>query len=166
MFEKLVNAFEVYKNTFEGKRFVFYSKFNVVEVEFRKQNFLHLTGIKTKLTAKNFYRMLEHNRLSINDIKSRNDGTTEQKMNVIDQMPLLLKKCQITNDCSMIVNFELDSIIKTNKVLLAVGVFNKTPKTLLNIKRSRFNSNDFENVDCIEVYCIKTNELTEIIKIS
>ncbi len=163
--KKLKEYQEMYKNSFEGKLFIFCSDNNKVYVEFKKYNFLHLTGIETHLKAKQFYIMLEKNKLSPKHIRFRKDGTTKQKLSVIGEMPSILKKSQITNDSSMVFNIELDSLVKTNKCVLAIGVHNRYPKTLLNIKTTQYNFKNFENVKSIEIYCLSSKELIEIINL-
>ncbi len=168
LIKTLNEAQKMYKETFGGKKFIFYSNSYTVKVEFKRNNFLHLTGIETNFSAKQFYKKIEDERLSLKDIKLKKDGSTMQKLSVIKEMPMILKKSQITSDCSIIYNFHLDSLIKTNKHILAIGVHSNFPKTLLNIRTSKHNFQNlknFENVKSIEIYCLSSKELIEIINL-
>ncbi|MGF0095743.1 PBECR4 domain-containing protein [Peptoniphilus sp. SGI.035] len=56
---------------------------NVNEIEFQNSNFLHLTGVVTKVNANNFMRMLEKSRIKISDWDYRKDGTTQLKLRIL-----------------------------------------------------------------------------------
>lgn len=49
----------------------------------KKKHFLHLVGIKTKLSSKHFYTKATTKNLSISEFDPRTDGTTELKLAVL-----------------------------------------------------------------------------------
>ena len=55
----------------------------MAEVGFRDMNFLHLTGINTKLSAPMFYSACISGKLSVNDISLDNQGKAQQKLMVL-----------------------------------------------------------------------------------
>ena len=67
-----------------------------VEVTFRSWHFLHLTGLKSKLTAQKFYKACIDKRLSIRDVSFDNAGKVEQKIQVLPYLHnLLYHNCMI-----------------------------------------------------------------------
>jgi len=65
------------------------------EVVFHRSNFLHLTGViinkETTASSINFYEKCIDGRLSEDDFMLSRDGTTEQKLDVIESMMNLKK---------------------------------------------------------------------------
>lgn len=65
------------------------------EVAFHRSNFLHLTGVKVKgsgvSSSINFYQKCLAHRLSEKDFEMAKDGTTDQKLDVIEKMMQLKK---------------------------------------------------------------------------
>ncbi len=53
--EKIKDAAALYKQHLVGKRFMYVFDGRYIEVIFKAQNFRHLTGVDTKLSAKRFY---------------------------------------------------------------------------------------------------------------
>ena len=54
-----------------------------VEIGFRDMNFLHLTGVKTKLSAQQFYAACLESKLSEYDFEIDNKGKVQQKLMVL-----------------------------------------------------------------------------------
>lgn len=83
------------------------NKVNYYEVTFKKENFKHLTGIKTKLNSYEFYYRATNNRLRLNDFEYK-DNTTALK---IDN---LIKAMTLNSYLKMIGDF------RHNKIYLAI----------------------------------------------
>ena len=68
----IVKAATNYKNTLQDKAFLLIyqenGKMKTVQVEFRENHFLHLTGVQTSLSAKRFYEKCVSHKLSFADI--------------------------------------------------------------------------------------------------
>jgi hypothetical protein len=60
------------------------------ELFFNKSNFLHFTGIKTKLSPADFYDALISNRLRIKDFNYKNDLLAERKLKVMESAMTLI----------------------------------------------------------------------------
>ena len=56
------------------------------EVTFDINNFKHLTGCKTSLSPRHFYRLCLAKRLSVDDFEFAGDGTTEWKLKVLPRV--------------------------------------------------------------------------------
>lgn len=65
------------------------------EVEFRKNNFKHLTGVDSHIKANNFIEMLLDKRLSNQDWKYKKDGTTELKLKVFPEILDIYKQARM-----------------------------------------------------------------------
>lgn len=90
MLKILVNSANLYHTNLCNYQLMFiYLNANhhvsAIEVKFRSYNFLHFTGVipRKGITAKDFYRYLINNRLSISDFNSNPNHTTELKLRVL-----------------------------------------------------------------------------------
>lgn len=88
----IINSANLYKNNLLNKNFLIISKnknepFQYWEVKFEKKQFLHLTGINTKLSANHFFSKATTGKLSLNDFEIRKAGTTDLKLSVL---PILM----------------------------------------------------------------------------
>ena len=73
------------------------------EVVFLRSNFMHLTGVKLKKNGSvkssiDFYARCISNRLSEKDFELANDGSTNQKLEVLEQMMNIKKNVQMIGD--------------------------------------------------------------------
>ncbi len=75
---------------------------NYYEVVFHRSNFLHLTGViinkETTMSAINFYEKCIDGRLSEDDFMLSRDGTTDQKLDVIESMMNIKKTASMIGD--------------------------------------------------------------------
>ena len=86
-----ISASRLYKKNLVGKRLLFvmtdrHKNVFSLEVGFDASNFQHLTGLKltnSKLSHKEFYNLCVDGRLSERDIIFADNGTTNQKLNVL-----------------------------------------------------------------------------------
>ncbi|MCR4787072.1 MAG: hypothetical protein K5888_00655 [Lachnospiraceae bacterium] len=92
------------------------------EIVFRNWHFLHLTGLKTNLTAKQFYKAcIEHN-LSTDDISFDRQGKAEQKLQVLPFLHSLpYHNCMIGDFINSGVLIQADYFIGDTKFVLSVG---------------------------------------------
>lgn len=92
--EIIVNAAKNYKLHLQDRIFLIVYKENevtkTVQVEFRDSHFLHLTGVKTKLSAKRFYEKSIHQKLSVEDFKQQTytKYTYLSKGQIISKLPI------------------------------------------------------------------------------
>ena len=81
------NGAVAYKNNLANKNVLFATviggKTELFEVSFLPRNFLHLTGVRTKLNSTTFYSLALRDRLREQDIAFAVDGTTDKKLDVL-----------------------------------------------------------------------------------
>lgn len=92
----IINCAKEYKNELLNKNLLFvcmnkHKKIFKIEVSFKAENYLHLTGCKLRddISAKDFFNRCINNRLKIDDFDVADDGTTQIKIEVL---PFLIKK--------------------------------------------------------------------------
>ena len=82
------------------------NKIHFIEVVFRKRNYQHLTGLELidndgkvlRNQSLNFYRKCIKNKLSLNEIRFRQDGTTQLKLTALPILMDVTKITKITGD--------------------------------------------------------------------
>ncbi len=85
-------------------------------------HFLHLTGIKTKMSASMFFSACVENRLSIKDISMDATGKTQQKLAVLPYLAeLLYHNCMIGNFINSGIAIKADYFIGDTKATISVG---------------------------------------------
>ena len=79
-----------YRNNLVNKNVLFVAlnnnKVELFEVSFLPRNFLHLTGIRTKLNSTTFYTLALRDRIREQDIALADDGTTDKKLDVLQSL--------------------------------------------------------------------------------
>lgn len=93
-----------------------------VSVGFRDMNFLHMTGVTTKLSAQRFYSACLDGKLSENDFEIDNKGKVQQKLTVLPYLSeLLYTNCMIGNFINSGIYIRADYFIGNTKAVLSVG---------------------------------------------
>ena len=94
-----------------------------VHIGFRDINFLHLTGINTKLAAKRFYSACLAGRLSEKDIDFCDVGATQQKLAVLPYLhEVLYHNCMIGEFINSGVYIRTDYFVGDTKAVLSIGI--------------------------------------------
>ena len=97
---------------------------------------MHLTGVVTKLDPSVFYDRLIQNRISENDIKLRDDGTTIKKLSVIEDVMDFKKMAQMTGDYNggrpKLITDKLVGNIRASMGFIGTSSANYFPNTVLN----------------------------------
>lgn len=114
-------------------------------VGFRSLHFLHLTGVKTKISAPMFYSACLSGKLSIKDIDVDTKGKVQQKLMVLPYLPeLLYHNCMAGDFINSGVAIRADYFIGDTRAVLSVGfrgggavdipvtLYNESIKTLTN----------------------------------
>ena len=94
------------------------------EVAFHRYNFLHLTGVrlnkKTTASAIHFYQKCLDKRLTENDFSFAKDGSTGQKLDILERMMLIKKNATVTVCHTRTV--DMPSVVKeADIVIVAAG---------------------------------------------
>lgn len=62
--QAIINSANIYSRNLAGKAFLYVYEDEYFEVSFPIDHFLHLTGVETYLTAREFYRNAKRNKLT------------------------------------------------------------------------------------------------------
>ena len=65
---------------------------------FLPQNFKHLTGVRSKLSGADFFGLVIRNKLSPSEIELADDGTTDLKLDVLQQLMNIHKTARMVGD--------------------------------------------------------------------
>lgn len=68
MAKEICKAAKLYKEHLVGKKFLYVFEGRYIEVIYKADNFRHLTGVDTSLSAKDFYKYANHNKLQAKQI--------------------------------------------------------------------------------------------------
>lgn len=122
----IVNAAMNYKEYLQDKIFLIIyqekTSTKTVQVEFRDNHFLHLTGVTTKLSAKRFYEKCINKKLSLSDIELDKNGKAHQKLMVLPFLhELLYNNCMIGNFINSGICIRADYFVGNTKAILSVG---------------------------------------------
>ena len=91
-------------------------------VGFRDMNFLHMTGIKTKLSAQQFYTACLKSKLSEHDFEIDTKGKVQQKLMVLPYLAnLLYNHCMIGNFINSGIYIRADYFVGDTRAVLSVG---------------------------------------------
>ena len=86
----IVNAAKEYELKLNNKHFLIVyqeaSETKTVCVGFRDMNFLHMTGVKARLSAQQFYSACLDGKLSENDFEIDDKGKVQQKLMVLPHL--------------------------------------------------------------------------------
>ena len=138
-----------YKQVLLGRHFlIVYQKSGQVLykcISFRDYNYLHLTGVKTKLSARKFFERASSDRLSINDFTVDNYGKVQQKINVLPYLSqLLYNNCMIGDFINSGVWIQADYFVGDTRAVISVGFQQKgeldIPVTLYKKKKKKLSA--------------------------
>ena len=87
----MIEAVKQYEEKLNDKQFLIIYRegkdIKTVNVGFRDMNFLHMTGVKTRLSAQQFYAACLESKLSEYDFEIDNKGKVQQKLMVLPYLP-------------------------------------------------------------------------------
>ena len=122
----IINAAKEYDVKLKDKHFLIVyqesGKTKTACVGFRDMNFLHMTGVKTKLSAQQFYSACLDGKLSENDFEIDNKGKVQRKLTVLPYLTeLLYNNCMIGNFINSGICIRADYFVGNTKAVLSVG---------------------------------------------
>lgn len=123
----IVEAAKNYDIKLRDKHFlIVYQERNIMKtacVGFRDMNFLHLTGVKTRLSAQLFYSAAVISKLSEKDFSLDTNGKAQQKLAVLPYLhELFFHNCMIGNFINSGIYIKADYFVGDTKAVLSVGV--------------------------------------------
>lgn len=115
-----------YEERLRNKHFlIVYSQGNKIrsaQVGFRDSNYLHMTGVKSRLSAPVFYDSCLKKKLSERDFEIDRNGKAQQKLMVLPYLPdLLYNNCMIGNFINSGIFIKADYFIGNTKAVVSVG---------------------------------------------
>ncbi len=124
----IINSFNIYKQEYANKYvlFVYENKNGEIkgfEFFFKEGNFKHLTGVISKDKGENFYEILKRHQLSLTDFEFAPDGTTVQKLSVIEMLKDILYK-------PYLIGYAKHSLLKNDSKKIDVATGNSKKLTL------------------------------------
>lgn len=137
----IIDAARQYEDKLNDRHFLIIYRerkdIKAVSVGFRDMNFLHMTGVNTRLSAQQFYAACLESKLSENDFEIDNKGKVQQRLIVLPYLAeLLYHHCMIGNFINSGVYIRADYFVGDTKAVLSVGFKNGTnidfPVTLYN----------------------------------
>lgn len=137
----MVEAAKKYEEKLNDKHFLIIYRegkaTKTVTVGFRDMNFLHMTGVKTKLSAQQFYAACLESKLSEHDFEIDNKGKVQQKLMVLPYLAeILYHHCMIGNFINSGICIRADYFVGDTRAVLSVGFRNGKqtdfPVTLYN----------------------------------
>lgn len=122
----IVNAAKEYNEKLNDKQFlIVYQKeksTGTACVGFRDMNFLHMTGVRTKLSAQQFYSACIESKLSENDFAIDNKGKVQQKLMVLPYLAELpYHNCMIGDFINSGILIRADYFVGNTNAVLSVG---------------------------------------------
>lgn len=122
----IVNAANKYEEKLNNNHFLIVYQENksikTKNVGFRDMNFLHLTGVKTHLSAQQFYSACLDRKLSERDFEIDSKGKVQQKLIVLPYLSdLLYNNCMIGTFINSGVYISADYFVGNTKAVLSVG---------------------------------------------
>lgn len=122
----IIDAAKKYEEKLNDKHFlIVYQEgkdTKTASVGFRDMNFLHMTGVKTRLSAQQFYAACLESKLSERDFEIDNKGKVQQKLMVLPYLSeLLYHHCMIGDFINSGICIRADYFVGDTRAVLSVG---------------------------------------------
>lgn len=110
----IIDAAMIYSSSLAGKTFLYVYGENFFEVSFPVEHFLHLTGVETKLSARDFYKNAKKKKLTTNQFffSARHPHANARK-----KIPCLKRLPELTNQFVCILK-DMETLTITYKISL------------------------------------------------
>jgi len=139
---KLYSAQKFISDNLIGKaRYYFYKddrKMKWIEVRFGKKNFMHLCGVKYVGGPRRFWDKACQNRLSLKQLEVKNDGSTFQKLQVINAIKDLGSLKLVITSQGVLLRLHYDHLLRTKREIMGIGLgetdYHYVPLSLLNLQ--------------------------------
>lgn len=104
---------------------------------------MHLCGIFYLRGSKNFFIDAKHKKIDLSKVLIKKDGTTFQKLQVLNSLPNLISKNVRLTTRGKFLLLDCDYALRTSKQILALTLidqndrFNVVPQSILNLHRMK-----------------------------
>ncbi|UQB01698.1 PBECR4 domain-containing protein [Pediococcus pentosaceus] len=165
---KIQNSFSIIKKHFIGKIKTYIYAVNNREIRslpvtIQNRHFMHLCGVKYTKGASGFVKDLKNNRLNLNELYLKEDGSTFQKLEVIDKINLLDTLETTVSIGNNMARIHYDNLLRTKANILGIVVDTDDnginfPLSLLNI-----SATDLHTLTRFKVFAIlEENKSTHV----
>lgn len=155
MLKKIQQGFQAYSQIVNKEIHYAYKvngEYEEIILKAKKQDFMHLCGVEyldpknnRNVSANHFYSLLESNKVSSSYLIEKRDGTTELKLNVIDNLKeLLTSNIRIIDRQVTFSNLSADRLLRSRREIFALALRPEGPRTnkysplsLLNLKTTK-----------------------------
>lgn len=160
-------ALNTMKKSFIGKKKLYLyvvgnKEIKLQELSFSNRHFMHLCGVKYSNGAKGFINDLNKKRLNLNLLSVKSDGTTFQKLQIIDQidrLDSLQTQISIGNNMASI---HYDSLLKTKERILGIAIKKDANDKYIPLSLLNLSVKDNKSLTSFEVIAIlEENEATK-----
>lgn len=122
----MTSVSEKYDKKLKDQHFlIFYQEnlnFRTVQVGFRDFNYLHMTGVKSVLSAPRFYEKCINKKLKTTEFELDVKGNAHRKLMVLSYLPdLLYNNCMIGDFINSGICIKADYFVGNTKAVLSVG---------------------------------------------
>lgn len=177
-FELIRTAFSIYDKEFNNYEFTYTYKHRVtkkimqIKIVSTPGNFMHLCGVRYDYSATQFYKALKRKKISLKKIYVKDDGTTGQKLQIINLLKLLSSSGVRICDDGSFYNLSFDKAIRTSKMIIALTCVRTenqyAPQSLLALNRTtskNLSKSLLESHEVIKIEKVKisTNDNSQVI---
>ncbi|WEV37113.1 PBECR4 domain-containing protein [Lactobacillus sp. ESL0677] len=132
-------------------------------VTFKNSHFMHLCGVKYYHGAKGFIKDLRSNHLKLENLYVKEDGTTFQKLQVIDKVGLLDSLETKISIGNKLVKIHYDNLVRTKADIVGIAIDTDAngdhfPLSLLNLSVS--DTHTLTTFDVVAI--IEENKITHL----
>lgn len=126
--KKISQALKGYDENLNNRDFLFYfykgRELKHLKIKFESRHFLHLTGLETSLSAKDFYKLLKKGHLKEEQFQLKKDGTTLLKLAVIERLPQIISSHLLIGEYNGFLKIRLvaDYVLGDTKRIMTLGV--------------------------------------------
>lgn len=137
-FKQMHEAATFFDSYFKGKKVIFTTQDKEISVIFFASNFMHLCGVSYKNGSKCFFDDCVNQRVAVENIMIKKDGTTFQKLQVIGNSRDLITNQVLLTERESYLCLEFDYSLRTRKQILALTLvesnFKYVPQSLINLR--------------------------------
>lgn len=172
-FKIIRSAFSIYDQQFINHSFKYTyvnrrtHKIENMTIQFTGKNFMHLCGVTYEnSSASHFYKALRNKKVSLKRIQTRQDGTTGQKLQVLELLEMLIAPGVRVCDNGSFYNLRFDKAIRTGKIIVALTCIKANeqfvPQSLLSLSNNtnkNLSKSMIESHEVIKLEKFKNNTI-------
>lgn len=115
---------------------------------------MHLCGVKYDKGAKGFINDLKHNKLKLENLYLKEDGSTFQKLEVIDKIPLLNELGTMISIGNNMARIHYDNLLRTEANILGIAIDTDANGIHFPLSLLKISAKDAHTLTSFEVIAI------------